>query len=40
MANVQGQYKLVARYLRQYQPEVLEQFEKIVAIKSLDQSGV
>ena len=32
--------KLVAKYLRQHQPEVLEQFEKIVATKSLDQSGV
>ncbi len=29
--------KMVARYLRQHQPEVLEQFEKIVATKSLDQ---
>ena len=32
--------KLVVKYLRQHQPEVLEQFEKIVATKSLDQSGV
>jgi len=31
--------KMVARYLRQHQPEVLEQFEKIVATKSLDHSG-
>lgn len=31
--------KLVARYLRQHQPDVLEQFEKIVATKSLDHSG-
>ena len=29
--------KMVARYLRQHQPDVLEQFEKIVATKSLDQ---
>jgi len=28
--------KLVAKYLRQHQPEVLEQFEKIVSTKSLD----
>jgi hypothetical protein len=31
--------KLVAKYLRQHQPDVMEQFEKIVATKSLDQSG-
>ena len=29
--------KMVARYLRQHQPEVLEQFKKIVATKSLNQ---
>lgn len=29
--------KMVAKYLRQHQPEVLEQFERIVATKSLDQ---
>jgi len=28
---------MVARYLRQHQPDVLEQFEKIVATQSLDQ---
>ncbi|HPB90398.1 MAG TPA: hypothetical protein PLD80_02670 [Rugosibacter sp.] len=32
--------KMVARYLRQHQPEVLEQFEKIVSTKSLDQPGM
>jgi hypothetical protein len=32
--------KMVARYLRQHQPEVLEQYEKIVATKSLEQPGV
>lgn len=30
--------KLVAKYLRQHQPDVMEQFEKIVATKSLDSS--
>jgi len=32
--------KMVTRYLRQHQPEVLEQFEKIVSTKSLEQPGV
>jgi hypothetical protein len=32
--------KMVARYLRQHQPEVLEQFEKIVSTKSLDKERV
>jgi ParB-like chromosome segregation protein Spo0J len=30
--------KLVAKYLRQHQPDVMEQFEKIVATRSLDSS--
>jgi hypothetical protein len=29
--------KAVAKYLKQHQPDVLEQFEKVVATKSLDQ---
>lgn len=31
--------KAVTKYLKHHQPDVLEQFEKIVATKSLDQSG-
>lgn len=30
--------KMVSKFLRQYQPDVLEQFEIIIATKSLDQS--